>query len=192
MARPQRCVVIVSELHWAFWGVSDARPWSKGQNQRRCSPPLVRRIPLLRGLARFGLAFAPLMPGGATSRRIERLGLFAALLLPFGLVLVSQQVALAVGFVVTAFLFFLLFRGRTLALHCAEHRADRGCLEPEPGGDLGWLLAAVAVFSPLRDELRRARRADHLRRRPVWLLSGRVVDTARARHALAGADDGAR
>jgi uncharacterized protein YqhQ len=32
-------------------------------------------------------------------------------------------VALATGFVVTALLFFLLFRGRTLALHGAEHRA---------------------------------------------------------------------
>ena len=49
--------------------------------------------------------------------------MLAALFLPFGLVLVSQAAALAAGFALTAVLFWLLFRGRTLALHGAEHRA---------------------------------------------------------------------
>ncbi len=118
MARPNG-VVIVSERHWAFSGVDGTLV----EGRMPTLPPLVSRIPLLRGLTRLGLAFAPVMRGGGTTRRIERLGLVAALLLPFGLVLFSQRVALAVGFAVTAVLFFLLFRGRTLALHGAEHRA---------------------------------------------------------------------
>ena len=80
MARPNG-VVIVSEWRWAF--SASTEPWSK--DECPTLPPLVRRIPLLRGLARLGLAFAPVMPGGGTTRRIERLGLFAALLLPLGL-----------------------------------------------------------------------------------------------------------
>ena len=57
------------------------------------------------------------------TKRLERAGLLAALFLPFGLVLVSQAAALAAGFALTAVLFWLLFRGRTCALHGAEHRA---------------------------------------------------------------------
>jgi hypothetical protein len=118
MARPNG-VVIVSERYWAFSGVD-------GTLVEGCMPtlpPFVRRVPLLRGLAKLVLAFAPVMRGGGPSKRLERLGLLAGMLLPFGLMLFSQQVALAAGFALTALLFWLLFRGRTLALHGAEHRA---------------------------------------------------------------------
>jgi Protein of unknown function (DUF1385) len=118
MARPNG-VVIVSETHWAFSGVDGTLV----EGLMPALPRLVRRLPLLRGLAKLALAFAPVMREGGSTRRLERIGLMAALLLPFGLVLLSERVALAAGFVVTAFLFFLLFRGRTLALHGAEHRA---------------------------------------------------------------------
>jgi len=118
MARPNG-VVIVSEQHWAFAGVDG----SLAEGRMPALPTFVRRVPLLRGLAKLVLAFAPVMRRSGPTRRLERAGLLAALLLPFGLVLVSQQAALAAGFALTAVLFWLLFRGRTLALHGAEHRA---------------------------------------------------------------------
>jgi hypothetical protein len=118
MARPNG-VVIVSERYWAFSGVDGTLV----EGRMPTLPRLVRRTPLLRGLARLALAFAPVMRRGGTTRGLERFGLLAALLLPFGLVLVSPKIALAVGFVVTAILFWLLFRGGTLSLHGAEHRA---------------------------------------------------------------------
>jgi uncharacterized protein DUF1385 len=118
MARPNG-VVIVSERHWAFAGVDG----SLVEGEMPTLPALVRRMPLLRGLAKLALAFAPIMRQSGPTRRFERAALVAALLLPFGLVLVSQEVALAAGFALTAVLFWLLFRGRTLALHGAEHRA---------------------------------------------------------------------
>jgi Protein of unknown function (DUF1385) len=118
MARPNG-VVIVSETHWAFAGVDG----TLAEGRMPSLPRFVRQTPLLRGLAKLALAFAPIMRRGGATRGLERLGLLAALLLPFALVPFSQRVALAVGFAVTAVLFWLLFRGRTLALHGAEHRA---------------------------------------------------------------------
>jgi uncharacterized protein YqhQ len=118
MARPNG-VVIVSERYWAFAGVDG----SLVEGRMPSVPALVRRIPLVRGLARLGLAFVPLMRRRAATRRLERLALLAAVLLPFALVLVSERIALAAGFLLTAALLALLFRGRTLSLHGAEHRA---------------------------------------------------------------------
>jgi hypothetical protein len=118
MARPNG-VVIVSERHWAFAGVDG----TLAEGRMPELPAFVRRVPLLRGLAKLALAFAPVMRQGGPTKRLERAGLVAALVLPFGLVLVSQAAALASGFALTALLFWLLFRGRTLALHGAEHRA---------------------------------------------------------------------
>jgi hypothetical protein len=118
MARPNG-VVIVSERYWAFAGVDG----SLVEGRMPSVPPLVRRIPLVRGLARLGLAFVPLMRRRAATRRLERLALLGAVLLPFALVLVSERTALVVGFLLTGALLALLFRGRTLSLHGAEHRA---------------------------------------------------------------------
>jgi hypothetical protein len=118
MARPNG-VVIVSERYWAFSGVDGTLV----EGRMPTLPRFVRRTPLLRGLARLVLAFAPVMRRGGATRGLERLGLLAALVLPFALVLVSPTVGLAAGFAVTAVLFWLLFRGGTLALHGAEHRA---------------------------------------------------------------------
>jgi uncharacterized protein YqhQ len=128
MARPNG-VVIVSERYWAFSGVDGTLV----EGRMPTLPRSITRIPLLRGLAKLFLAFAPVLRQGAATRPLERAGLFLALLLPFGLVLLSQEAALAAGFALTGILFFLLFRGRTLALHGAEHRAiaaaEERCLE---------------------------------------------------------------
>ena len=118
MARPNG-VVIVSERYWAFSGVDGTLL----EGRMPELPAVVRRVPLLRGLAKLVLAFAPVMRRSGPTKRLERAGLLAALFLPFGLVLVSQAAALAAGFALTTVLFWLLFRGRTLALHGAEHRA---------------------------------------------------------------------
>jgi hypothetical protein len=134
MARPDG-VVIVSERHWAFSGIDGTLL----EGRMPELPVMVRRVPLLRGLAKLVLAFAPVMGRSGPTKRLERAGLLAALFLPFGLVLVSQAAALAAGFALTAVLFWLLFRGRTLALHGAEHRAiaaveDRNLAETWEGG----------------------------------------------------------
>jgi uncharacterized protein YqhQ len=118
MARPNG-VVIVSERYWAFSGVDGTLV----EGRMPTLPRPISRVPLLRGLAKLFLAFAPVLRQGAATRPLERAGLLAALLLPFGLVVLSEEAALAAGFALTAVLFFLLFRGRTLALHGAEHRA---------------------------------------------------------------------
>jgi uncharacterized protein YqhQ len=59
--------------------------------------------------------------------------------MPFGLVLLSERAALVTGFILTGALLALLFRGRTLSLHGAEHRAiaaaERGLLEATWDGD---------------------------------------------------------
>jgi hypothetical protein len=118
MARPNG-VVIVSERFWAFAGIDG----SLVEGRMPVVPALVRRLPLVRGLAKLVLAFAPIMRRSGPTRRPERIGLLAALVLPFALTPLSQTAALAVGFAVAFGLVGLLFRGRTLSLHGAEHRA---------------------------------------------------------------------
>src|SRR5205809_6645593 len=116
MARPNG-VVIVSERFWAFAG-------TKGElieGRMPVVPGPLRRVPLLRGIARLGLSLSPLMRRGGATRRFERLGLVMALALPFGLVFLSERAALFVGIALTIGLLSLLFRGRTLVLHGAEH-----------------------------------------------------------------------
>src|SRR3954467_7378819 len=80
MARPDG-VVIVSERHWAFSG-SDG---TLLEGRMPELPAVVRRVPLLRGLAKLVLAFAPVMGRSGPTKRLERAGLLAALFLPFGL-----------------------------------------------------------------------------------------------------------
>src|SRR6266511_1884536 len=118
MARPNG-IVIVSERCWAFAGTG-------GELLEGTMPSLpraLRRIPLVRGLARLSLAFVPLMRRRGAARRLERIGFLFAILTPFGLVFLSERAALVAGFVLTGALLVLLFRGRTLSLHGAEHRA---------------------------------------------------------------------
>jgi hypothetical protein len=118
MARPNG-VVIASERFWAF-SATDGR-LVEGAMPR--PPRLVARIPLVRGLARLALALSPIVRRTGTARRIERISLLAAIVLSFGLVFLPHRISLIAGVTLTLALLVLLFRGRTLALHGAEHRA---------------------------------------------------------------------
>jgi len=118
MARPTG-VVIASERYWAFAGVDGSI--AEGTMPR--PPARIMRLPLLRGLVRLTLALAPLARRTGTATRGERLLLLGALILPFGLVFLPGTAGLAVGAAVTLALVVLLFRGPTLRLHGAEHRA---------------------------------------------------------------------
>lgn len=118
MARPNG-VVIASERFWAFAGVDGSLV--EGRMPR--PPRALSRVPLLRGLTRLALALSPIVRRTGTAGRTERIGLLAALVLPFGLVFLPELAGLVVGASLTALLVCVLFRGRTLQLHGAEHRA---------------------------------------------------------------------
>lgn len=118
MARPDG-VVIVSERYWAF-----ARRDGELLEGRMPSPPAaIARVPLARGLARLALSLAPLFRRSGVARKGERRLLLLAVLAPFGLVFLPPTVALAGWAAVTIGLVAWIFRGRTLNLHGAEHRA---------------------------------------------------------------------
>jgi hypothetical protein len=118
MARPTG-VVIASERFWAFAGVDGTL--AEGTMPR--PPQTLMRLPLLRGLVRLALALAPIARRTGTATRAERLLLLGALVLPFGLFFLPPTLGLAVGGAAMFTLLVLLFRGPTLRLHGAEHRA---------------------------------------------------------------------
>jgi uncharacterized protein YqhQ len=119
MARPDG-VAIVSERFWAFAGVDGSlREGVMPQTGHR----LLRRVPLLRGLVRLSLSLSPLLRRrGVTSVR-ERSLLFAAILAPLLFAYLPHRISMAAGAAVTVGLLVWMLRGRTLALHGAEHRA---------------------------------------------------------------------
>ena len=112
-------VVIVSERFWAFAGVDG----SLREGRMPGTATAFRRIPLLRGLARLAGSLSPLFRGGGVAGKRERWLLALALLAPFCLFLLPHDVSAALGIATTVVLVGWLFRGRTLALHGAEHRA---------------------------------------------------------------------
>src|SRR2546430_9636047 len=77
-------VVIASERFWAF----ARRDGSVREGRMPAPPRICRRLPIVRGLVRLGLALVPLFRGRGVARRRER-GLLAAALLgsvaPYGL-----------------------------------------------------------------------------------------------------------
>jgi uncharacterized protein YqhQ len=112
-------VVIASERFWAF-----ARRDGSIQEGRMPSPPtFARRVPLLRGLLRLGLAMAPLFRGTNVARPRERLFLAAAVIAPFSFVFLPHSAALPLAIALAVMLLAWMLRGRTLFLHGAEHRA---------------------------------------------------------------------
>jgi uncharacterized protein YqhQ len=118
MARPNG-VVIVSERYWAFATIS-------GELHEGAMPvrrSRAARIPLVRGLLQLASSMAPLVRGRGVARLRERLFLVAALLLPFAFVALPGRLELAAGILTTMLIVLWLFRGRTLRLHGAEHRA---------------------------------------------------------------------
>jgi hypothetical protein len=118
MARPSG-VVIVSERFWAFAGVDGTV--SEGEMPR--GDGRAARLPFVRGLARLWASLAPLFKGRGVARRGERIFLVAALVAPFLLFLLPEDVGFAAGLALTGALLVWLLRGRTLRLHGAEHRA---------------------------------------------------------------------
>jgi uncharacterized protein YqhQ len=118
MARPDG-VVIVSERFWAFAGTDGSLREGEMPQPR----PAVRRVPLVRGLVRLGASLSPLFRRTGVARRAERRFLLLALVAPVLLYPLHGSLALALELAVTLGLGGWLLRGRTLALHGAEHRA---------------------------------------------------------------------
>jgi uncharacterized protein YqhQ len=117
MARPNG-VVIVSERYWAF--ATRTGELHEGEMPRKRAT--ATRIPLLRGLLQLLSSMAPLARRGVARRR-ERLLLLCALVAPLFFVALPGRLELAAGLLVTVGIIAWLFRGRTLRLHGAEHRA---------------------------------------------------------------------
>jgi uncharacterized protein YqhQ len=118
MARPDG-VAIVSERFWAFAGVDGTlREGAMPAPRER-----LRRIPLVRGLIRLGLSLSPLFRRSGVAKPRERLLLVVAVLAPLLFAFLPHRASLIAGLSVTLALMLWLLRGRTLALHGAEHRA---------------------------------------------------------------------
>ena len=112
-------VVIVSERYWAFAGTDG----TLSEGELSAASGGLRRLPLLRGLAKLSASLAPLFRGRGVASRRERVFLVAALVAPFLFFLVPEGASLVAGLALTAALLAWLLRGRTLHLHGAEHRA---------------------------------------------------------------------
>jgi uncharacterized protein YqhQ len=118
MARPDG-VAIVSERFWAFAGVDGTlREGSMPAPRRR-----LRKVPLVRGLVRLGLSLSPLFRRGGVAKTRERFLLVIAVAAPLLFAFLPHRLSLIAGVAVTLGLAVWLLRGRTLALHGAEHRA---------------------------------------------------------------------
>jgi len=116
MARPDG-VVIVSERFWAFAG--------RDGTLREGAMPRTRfdRIPLLRGVMKLAAAFSPVFRRSGVAGRRERRILGTLIVAPLGFVFLPAAAAWVAWGLVTAALLVWIFRGRTLRLHGAEHRA---------------------------------------------------------------------
>jgi uncharacterized protein YqhQ len=136
-------VVIASERFWAF----ARRDGTVLEGEMPEPPGFVRRVPLLRGLVRLGLALAPLFGGAGVARARERGLLLAALLAPLSLIFLPHSFGTVIGIATAVVLLAWVLRGRTLFLHGAEHRA----IAAAESGSLTrtWLGAArPSRFSP--------------------------------------------
>ena len=118
MARPDG-VAIVSERFWAFAGVDG----TLREGKMPASRARLRKVPLVRGLVRLGLATSPLFRHGGVAKPRERLFLASAVAAPLLFTFLPRDMSLFAGLAVTFGLALWLLRGRTLALHGAEHRA---------------------------------------------------------------------
>jgi uncharacterized protein YqhQ len=118
MARPDG-VAIVSERFWAFAGVDGTlREGAMPAPHERLA-----KVPLVRGLVRLGLSLSPLFRRGGVAKDRERLLLTGAVAAPLLFAFLPHRLSLIAGLAVTLALIVWLLRGRTLALHGAEHRA---------------------------------------------------------------------
>jgi uncharacterized protein YqhQ len=113
-------VAIVSERVWCFSrvGGGPVAIRSMPQTQSRLA-----RLPFLRGLVTLWAALGPLCGRHAAARPRERLFLLAAIGAPLPLLAVPSGYRSIALVLVTASMLVWMFRGRTLQLHGAEHRA---------------------------------------------------------------------
>jgi uncharacterized protein YqhQ len=118
MARPDG-VAIVSERFWAFAAVDG----SLREGEMPAPRARLRKIPLVRGLVRLGLSVSPLFRRNGVTKPRERMLLAAAVVAPLLFAFLPERASLIAGLTVTLGLVLWLLRGRTLALHGAEHRA---------------------------------------------------------------------
>jgi uncharacterized protein YqhQ len=118
MARPNG-VIVVSERYWAF----AATDGTVREGRMPKPPEWSNRVPLARGLVRLFASLSPLFRRTGIARPRERWLLLAAVLGPFGFVLLPGIWSTVAGIAVTVGLLFVLLRGRALNLHGAEHRA---------------------------------------------------------------------
>ena len=119
MARPNG-VAIVSDRVWCFSRVDGGPIVLRSMPEARSR---LARLPFLRGLVKLSAALIPIFGRNAAARPRERLVLLAAIVAPLPLLAVPagyRGIALAL---VTASMLAWMFRGRTLKLHGAEHRA---------------------------------------------------------------------
>lgn len=119
MARPDG-VAIVSERFWAF---SRARDTAVSVRAMPRSRTVLARVPLVRGLLKLAAAIVPLLGRNSAASRRERLLLLVALAAPAPLLAVPAGLRTPLFAVVSVGLVCWMFRGRTLELHGAEHRA---------------------------------------------------------------------
>jgi uncharacterized protein YqhQ len=118
MARPDG-VAIVSERFWAFAGLDG----SLREGTMPAPRSRLRKVPLVRGLVRLALAMSPLFRRGGVAKPRERLLLAVAVGAPLLFAFLPERLSLLAGLGATLGLVLWLLRGRTLALHGAEHRA---------------------------------------------------------------------
>src|ERR671933_180092 len=93
-----------------------------------CAPPsshapMLRHVPLVRGLVRLGASLSPLFRRSGVARPRERRLLLAAVLAPCLTFFLPHAFGLVAGLAITLGLVAWMLRGRTLHLHGAEHRA---------------------------------------------------------------------
>jgi uncharacterized protein YqhQ len=119
MARPDG-VAIVSERYWAF---SRAGAPNVSLRAMPRTPTRLAGLPFVRGLVKLAAAVVPLLGRGAAASPRERLLLLTALVAPLPLVAVPGTYRPPVLVAITVGLICWMFRGRTLNLHGAEHRA---------------------------------------------------------------------
>ncbi len=153
-------VVIVSERYWAFARCDG----SLREGRMPAAPRVLRRVPLVRGLVRLAASLSPIFRRTGVSRRRERWFLLVAILAPVSLFFLPHVARLGIAIAVTVALVGWLFRGRTLFLHGAEHRAiaateerrlrDTWCgitrpsrFSPRCGTNFSALLLPVAILA---------------------------------------------
>jgi uncharacterized protein YqhQ len=119
MARPDG-VAIVSERFWSFSRVGEAAVLVR---QMPLTTVRLTRLPFVRGLVKLGAALVPLLGRRAAASRKERLLLLSALIAPLLVLAVPSGYRTPALVAITVGLICWMFRGRTLNLHGAEHRA---------------------------------------------------------------------